>query len=396
MRFLTFTAAALLTGVVCVAQSLDGRVITLKAGAQTSVDVPLSLPFDGTAPDGTLVVKQDGTGKAFPAMVRNGEFIFVPEGAMPNAELTYRVAINETKSPERVQITQDGPDKLKVTIDDEYFTTYNYSKDYKKPFLWPVISGGSGITRDWPMGKENPTKDHPHHKSMWSAYGNINGADCWGEGQNSGAQVVDEVTFGSGDAYGWIHSRNTWVDNTGKPVIAEEREYRFYPSSPKGRLMDVSVTFTAAHGDAYFKDTKEGGIFALRIHDLMNEAHGGTITMTDGRVGEKACWGKASPWCDYSGAIDGVGMRGITIMDNPANFRYPTTWHVRAYGLFGANPFGYNDFTGGAQNGDHTMKSGEKLTFKYRVFVHAGNAADAKVEDRYADYTAPPQVAWAK
>lgn len=379
------------------ADSLDGRTILLESGSQTSLHVPLSLPFDGTVADNLAIRVQEGkTGKEFPGTVRNGEFVFLPEGAMPNTKHTYTVKVNDDKHPPRVRIEDNG--KLEVFIDDELFTAYYHSNDYKKPFLWPLLSeGGATITRDWPVGEKELSEDHPHHKSFWSAYGDVNGVDCWAEGENSGYQVSGEVTHGSGDAYGWIHAKNTWVDKEKKPILAEEREYRFYPTPASSRLFDVTVTFTATEGDVLFKDTKEGGIVALRMRDCLNEKNGGTITLDGGRVGGAACWGKASPWCDYSGTIEGVGVRGVTVFDNPSNLRYPTCWHVRDYGLLGANCFGLSYFTekdANRLNGDYTLKKGETLTFKYRILVHSGGAADAKIEDRFADYAKPPKVSW--
>ena len=96
------------------------------------------------------------------------------------------------------------------------------------------------------------------------------------------------------------------------------------------------------------------------------------------------------------------GVRGITIFDTPGNLRYPTSWHVRAYGLMGANCFGwkyfgekdYNKPLLPAPTGDYDMKKGEKLTFKYRVYVHSGDVKEAGVADRYAVYTKPPAVSW--
>jgi hypothetical protein len=395
MRATVFFFASLIAAAWGYAENLDGKSIELTGGKQASVNVPITLPFEGAAPTGKVVVEQ--AGKSLPATVRNGELVFIPEAAAPGAKQKYTVKVLKEKSTEKVQITPGKEaDTLVVSIDGVEFTTYHYGKELKKPFLWPVLSDGVGVTRDYPMGPVEKKADHPHHRSMWTSYGNVNGADCWAEGEKSGYQRVEEVTHGSGDAYGWIHSKDTWTTVDGKPVVAEEREYRFYASSPQARIFDETVTFTAAHGDALFKDTKEGGIFALRIRDVMNEENGGTITLSEGRTGQLNCWGKKSPWCDYSGTVPDKGVHGVTVMDNPANLRYPTNWHVRGYGLLGANPFGLNDFTNKAENGDWTLKSGEKQTFKYRIYVHTGDMKESKVEDRYADYITPPQVAWAK
>ena len=57
-----------------------------------------------------------------------------------------------------------------------------------------------------------------------------------------------------------------------------------------------------------FGDTKEGAM-GVRVNDLMTEKKGGQIENAAGKVGEKNCWGYQSPWCDYSGTIDGKVVR---------------------------------------------------------------------------------------
>jgi hypothetical protein len=75
------------------------------------------------------------------------------------------------------------------------------------------------------------------------------------------------------------------------------------------------------------------------------------------------------------------------MMDHPGNLRYPTTWHVRSYGLFAANPFGLRDFTGDkTQDGSYVIAAGKNLRFAYRILIHEGDTATAKVADEYARY----------
>ncbi len=380
---------------------LNGRKIALEAGDHITLNAPFTLPCDETAgPTEQVKLFHGGTGKYFPVTIRNGEITILPEGAMPDSTHEYSLRVFENATPAKVQIRAgETPDTLEVHIDDVHFTTYHYSNENRKPFLWPVLSDGDvPITRAWPMGEAEDKTDHPHHKSLWSAYGEVNGADCWGEGDGAGYQVSGDVTFGSGDAYGWIAAKNTWTDTDKNPVVDESREYRFYAGNPNARLFDVEVTFTAKYGDVKFSDTKEGGIVAVRVRDQIRADRGGVITNAEGLQGERETWGVASPWCDYSGDIEGEGQHGITVFDHPENLRYPSRWHVRNYGLMGANCFGLSYFTKGKGdlNGDYELKKDETLTFRYRVYVHAGDVANAKVADRYADYATPPKVAWVK
>ncbi|HOD51026.1 MAG TPA: PmoA family protein [Candidatus Hydrogenedentes bacterium] len=399
--FLCLTLTLTLLGCVAGAQGLDGRQIHLRAGEHPSQWAPVALPYDGPQPadNQRVIVVESKTGKEFPATVREGEFVFVPEGATPNQELDYVVQLKEDAVPPAVQVVKkENADALDIIVGGKPFTTYTYSNDNRKPFLWPVLSeGGVGVTRDWPMGEKVVTEDHVHQKSFWTAYGDINGVDCWAEtGEKSGYQHSDSVASGSGGAYGWIVAKNTWQDKDHNPVIAENREYRFYNTPESMKMVDVKVQFTAAYGDAKFGDTKEGGIVSLRMRDAMIEKNGtGVITNAEGLKGMEACWGKPSAWCDYSGTLEGAGLRGIAVFDNPANLRYPSRWHVRDYGLMGANCFGLNHFTKGEENGDYLLKNGEALVFAYRVYIHSGDAAQAKVGDRYADYVTPPKAEWA-
>jgi hypothetical protein len=426
--------AALLTP-LAFAQGLDGKQITVKGGATDSLSAPVTVAYDGAAPKTSIeVVGKDG--KAFPATVRNGELVFVPDVVPAGADQVYTVKVLKEAKPPRVEIKQESQEKvLEVRIDGKLFTAYHYNIDEpvnfdaakaaypdltedefkrldtnkdgawtpsdevgidekdagkmaklcnRKPFLWPVNSEGeASVTRNWPMGESEGKTDHLHQKSLWTAHGDINGASFWEESyEKSGYQMVEKVEFGSGDAYGWIVSTDVWQDKTHKPVIAESREYRFYAAPDAARIFDLAVTFKAAYGDATFGDTKEKG-------------GSGAITTGAGAHGETEAWGKPAPWCDYTGTISGVGVRGITFFDHPSNLRYPARWHVRNYGLMGANYFGLHHFEPDLkQDGSWTLKNGESQVFKYRTLVHTGSVDEAKVGDRYTAYATPLQAAW--
>ena len=411
MRFTRLLSVVVLALTLCMGSwavdALEGAKIKMESGEQYSRNVPLHLEYAGAAPTGRIAVMHGKTGKSFPATLRDGVLTFVPEGSMPNKLQDYVVTV-DTKTtdytPKVNLVKQEDKDIIDVYIDDVHFTSYHFSDEWKKPFLWPVIAeGGFHVTRDYPVdpeGTPEEARDHIHHKSIWSAYGEVNDVDCWGEGDGSGYQTVLDVTFGSGDAYGWIKSKNVWQDKDNKDIISEEREYRFYATPEKGRLIDVNVVFTANKGDVTFVDTKEGGLVAVRMSHLMTK-RAAEITNSHGDTGEPKCWGKPSPWCDYSADIEGFGYRGITVFDNPGNLRYPTSWHVRGYGLMGANAFGYSYFGEKPhnkglvpENGDYKFKKDEVLSFNYRVYVHSGDVEEAKVADRFADYATPPKVSF--
>ena len=123
----------------------------------------------------------------------------------------------------------------------------------------------------------------------------------------------------------------------------------------------------------------------------------GVISNAYGGIHEAENWGQRAPWVDYSGDLNDAGDTrrtvGVAIFDHPRNPHYPTHWHVRGYGLFAANPFGLADYRSGyRQCGDWTLAAGERATFRYRVLWHAGDAAEARVGERFLDWAAPPVV----
>jgi hypothetical protein len=140
-----------------------------------------------------------------------------------------------------------------------------------------------------------------------------------------------------------------------------------------------------------FGDTKEGA-FGVRVSDQLRvgDKKSGNpqskITIASGAQGEKDCWGHRSPWCDYSGVIDGKTV-GIAIFDDPSN--PPACWHVRNYGLMAANPFGRSK-SGFPEMKDRNdlMRLGkdEHLKLRYGIYVHGGDVKEGKVAEGYERY----------
>ncbi len=380
---------------------LEGAKFNLTV-VQSGRATPFSLPLAAPAPTDLRPQADGGNGLEVWLTVVGSRVYGVLSESTPPGSHTFVVRNHKPKVRPAMVVQPAGAAAVEVRgggRGGDLITAFHFSKEGRKPYFWPLLGeGGASLTRDWPVsGKdEGKTTDHPHHVSFWSAHGDVNGGDYWQLSERTGWQVPDAVTYDSlGDAAAWITSRDTWVDKDKKPVVAEERSYIFYDTPADARLIDVTVKFTAEYGDVKFGDTKEGGIVAFRMNDDLREQGGtGKIATSEGAVGEKAAWGKPAAWCDYSGTLEGFGERGIAVMDHPSSFRYPTHWHVRGYGLMAANPFGYHDFYNGTKNGDHTLKTGETLSFSYRIYIHSGDATAADVAGHYKDFANPPVAKW--
>lgn len=264
---------------------------------------------------------------------------------------------------------------LRVEVDGQLFTDYITDTPYH-PHFYPIIgAGGVGITREYPLpaGAED---DHPHHASMWIGHGEVNGIDFWLEGENRGrihhTGIISKSA--SGNAASFTASAE-WLSPSGEVILTDERSYSLSALSDGQRQMDCAVTFIASHGDVTFGDTKEG-TFAFRVCSTLSlEGPGaaGKILTSEG-VKNKKAWGKPARWITYYGPDPKGTVVSLSVLDHPGNFRHPSPWHARYYGLLGANPFGLHDFQKSEDKtlGQHLLAKGQRLTQRYRVLLGKG------------------------
>ncbi|MBN2452419.1 MAG: PmoA family protein [Lentisphaeria bacterium] len=284
-----------------------------------------------------------------------------------------------------------------IGIDGVLFSEFHYASRWARPFLHPLIGPhGQPVTRAYPIRTDvaGEKQDHPHHKSFWVAWGDVNGSDNWSENRaGHGTQRVRQFTaLESGPVYGRIACELDWLSEKGAKVLEESRQITVWRLPAALRAVDLEVTFRATEGPVRFGDTKEGGICSIRVASSMDASGPGTIVNGAGGVDEGQTWGKRAEWCDYVGPV-GAHTVGIAILDHPANFRHPTYWHVRNYGLMTANPFGLSHFLRDkTADGSHTLEAGASLTFRYRVLIHDGDTATADIAGKYRDFSDPPKV----
>ena len=280
---------------------------------------------------------------------------------------------------------------LSVKLDQQLLTEYHLGVG-NKPFFFPLNGpNGESYTRTFPMSiVPGEDQDHPHQRSCWFTYGNVNGVDFWSEGKRFGTvQETGRKLVASGPVVGRLTTTNEWRAADDRRFCIDERTVTFYHTK-SARIIDFAFRIAASDGPVVFGDTKEG-MFGIRVASSMDvtKQKGGKITNAEGLTDEKA-WGKSSPWVDYVGPVKDK-IVGIAVINHPKSFRYPTTWHVRTYGLFAANPFGWHDF-GRPERGDYTIPGGQAIEFFYRVVLHEGDTSSANVASLAAGYTNPPVV----
>ncbi len=361
--------------------------------AETPIVVPIGdhhsvgacrFEAEGGAPLSAQVFSQGG--KHFLAFL-------LPDGDK-RSELKGRLTSTlRTDGGVKIAPTSEG---AQVFLDGALWTEYR-AKDGPKPYFWPLIGPtGKAVTRAHPMAKvDGEDYDHNHQRSFWFTHGNVNDVDFWASdplnkpSPNFGTIKETSRAVLSGPVLGVLTTTNDWLAHDRKRTCQDQRIVKFY-NTKDARVLDFDITITAIDGPVTFKDTKEG-MFGMRIASSMDVKRklGGKITNAEG-ITDTAAWGKASPWVDYTGPVEGETV-GIAILNHPSSFRYPTTWHVRDYGLFAANPFGWKDF-GMGKSGEHTIPAGESIHFGYRVVLHKGDTASARIADVFRAYAEPVAV----
>jgi hypothetical protein len=305
---------------------------------------------------------------------------------------TARFALQRIEELPRGVELIEGDGTLEIALPDSPFGTYHYANT-PRPYVWPLRgSDGVQLTRAYPMeNREGEMHDHPHHRSLWSAFDEVSGVNNWHEGEGHGYTRHEAfLARESGPVCAGFTSQNRWESSIGEPILTELRTLRVYNVDGAARLFDYDIEWRADYHDVTFGDTKEAGSIAVRVATSMDGSRGGVILNSRGGVGEKECWGQVAEWCDYSGNV-GECIHGITIFNRPDSDVPLPRWHVRDYGLFAVNPFSQAAFIGG-ENKPFVLQNGQSVKLKYRVLLHSSDAEKARVADVWQTLSNPPRI----
>lgn len=369
--------------------------LSVSAGVRDRWQCPVKVELDGsgvaslTCGEATVPCQSRDLG--------NGrcELSFILDRLAAGETREYEATLGAPASGGNLAVDDQG-DTIVVTQGGEELSTYYLAEETAaRPYWYPLPDPyGVSLTRGFPkFPRPGEREDHPHHRSIWVAYGEVNGTDNWSQLEGHGTMTHESWnTLEAGPVYALLDHNVVWRSNEGVPVLNERRVWRLWDLPASCRVWDVAIDLTPAEeaGDVTFGDTKEGGILSVRVTTSM-DAPKGRIENAVGGINETETWGKRAHWCDYSGPNEGNWV-GVSVFDHPSSFRYPTWWHVRNYGLMTANCFGLSHFTNGESDGTFILPAGETLNFRYRIYVHPGDAAAGRVATRYHDFIHPPQV----
>ncbi len=264
--------------------------------------------------------------------------------------------------------------RIDVTINNRFFTSYLFPDNEKYPFFFPVNGPltGSSVT-------SLRNGEYPHHSSLFFGCDKVNGGNYWQEGLERGRIVSAGAVVAEQDSqHVVITDECTWMRPGAPSPVKDYRRITLTAPSPGLCIIDFEIRLVALI-DVTIEATNHS-LFSIRMDADLSVSNGGTMVNAEGQSGEKATFGKASSWIDFHGQRGAV-KEGIALLQHPTNPDYPSPWFTRDYGFISPTPLYW------PANGNSTFfPKGESITLRYRVLVHGGDTTEADIAGEWEKY----------
>lgn len=272
----------------------------------------------------------------------------------------------------RLQIMHAVDRSLTITLGDHPLLTYHYGDIDRFPYCDPVnLPDGPAVTLARPF-------DHDWHLGLFFAWKYLNHFNVWEgvdahEAYGGTRHVGFGLVPGQAETAGFWHELD-WVTSDKRPLLRDLRVVMVRPSVvPNAYCIDWIFRFTPQVEEVVFDRKVEWGGYAGLSIRFPRSFYQPRILNADGESDSEITHRARAAWSDYSGWIDGQGKvwGGVTMIDHPANPRYPTPW------LTYLTP--HLQFLNAAFVRDEpfVLRTGQTLDLAYRVVIHwdVGDAA---------------------
>ncbi len=263
--------------------------------------------------------------------------------------------------------------KIDILINNNLFTSYNFSQEEKYPFFFPVNGPSNASVTSMRNG------NYPHHSSLFFGCDKVNGGNYWQEGLERGQIIslrADIIESGNDKVI--IESENIWRRPNANSPIKDFRKITITTPSKDVYQIDFEIVMEMLM-DVTIEKTNHS-LFSGRMDADLAVINGGIMINADGDKGEKETFGKKSAWIDFYGKR-GDKFEGMAILQHPTNEWYPSPWFTRDYGFFSPTPMYWPQ-----NDKETTLKKGQTIQLKYRVLVHSGNTESAKIAERFEKF----------
>lgn len=273
---------------------------------------------------------------------------------------------------------------------------FRYDQTLDTVYFHP-LSTADGKTLTWDI-----PPDHIWHHGLWFSWKFINKVNYWEIDPKTGrpegrttwnnVKVIAREDFSAGVGMDLAYCPAAESD----PVLTEKRTIEItQPDAERGYSMDWTSVFTAVRAIVLDRTPLPdepggqswGGYSGLSVRFAKDVAER-QVTTSDGPIigfQEDRYRGEHTAM-DYSGLFDGRPA-GIAFCDHPDNPRSPTPW----YAIRGAV---MSFFTPAVIcYGPMTLKPGQSMTLRYRVFIHPGRWDAGRLRAEYQRFAGkPPQA----
>jgi hypothetical protein len=265
---------------------------------------------------------------------------------------------------------EEKTDRLVIQAGGKLFTEYLYPATEKYPYFYPVIgprSGQSVTTRREP--------EYPHHSSIFFGCDRVNGGNYWQEGLERGRIAHQSIKVLQAAGESVVFEQNCrWERPNAEAPFDDWRRITIAAPARDVRCIDFEVKLTARTKVKIEKTNHS--LFSARMAPDLCVRNGGQLINAAGDSGEKATFGKTSPWMDYRGRR-GEFFEGVTLFDHARNPWTPTQWFTRDYGFFSPSPMNW------LAAGLVEFAPGETIRLRYRILVHAHSPGREQLEAEY-------------
>ncbi|MFV0442292.1 MAG: PmoA family protein [Planctomycetaceae bacterium] len=288
----------------------------------------------------------------------------------------------------RCEVIPQPHQQAAFLIDGHEVTRWHFGIDAPRPYFYPLVGPQSGrsLTRMGHPGAEN----HDHHQSCWFAHNKVLGIDFWGNRSTAVIRQHNWYVYDDSDDDARMAVRLDWLDgHDPQPLLEQDLIVVMRPLERGEFTLDLQSTFRPSAESLEFQQTNFG-FFAVRVaKSISGHFGGGTLTASTGLTSEKAIFGTAAEWMDYSGPMplvtaDGGRKQvseGITLFDHPDNPSYPSKWHVREDGWMGPSA---------CRDAPLVTTRESPLRLRYLLHIHRDGANAERSNQLAADWKQHP------
>jgi len=389
---------------LCTIASGEEIRLTVKGGSVDMTDVPLKVGI--TLPDSLKEVKPEmirvrvkGAAEVPGQVVKCREgkvqLLWVAPSVKASAETTLTATLTKREKPCPDCFTfKDTEGKhLDLSLGDRLITRYMYARDTTSPETMfdtsKCFHHVFGVDGKTPITKGTGGK-FPHHRGIFIGWSRIKfkgkGYDHWHLRKGEVIRKKDFASLETGPVMARSVINNEWkTKDDGEVILAEKRTVTVYrQEKPTILLLDFISSVTAVTDDVELGGDPEHAGFQYRpSNDIAKKSEGNkqaTYLYFDEKVSAKNCkQQQGMPWVAMNYALNNqdYSVLHMNHEDNPKNNVYSA---YRDYGRFGC-------WT------RHTLKKGETLTLKYRIWVVADKMPGRETcTARRAAFVTPPTV----